>query len=147
MKNLLIREALESDIDHIMIIEKESGGDWKREYFLNELRNPFSLFLSACTGDELSGFAVTWNAADELQLNNIAVSKNQRRSGIGSALLEFIEKYPYKKKPARIFLEVREKNLTARTFYETMGFKATGTRKNYYGDDNAVLMEKALNEI
>ncbi|MCL2026099.1 MAG: ribosomal protein S18-alanine N-acetyltransferase [Leptospirales bacterium] len=147
MKNPIIRKTLESDIDHIMIIEKEGGGVWKREYFLNELKNPFSLFLSAFTDGNLSGFAVVWSAADELQLNNIAVSKNQRRSGIGRALLEFIEKYPYKQKPARIFLEVREKNLTAIKFYETLGFKVTGTRKNYYGDDNAVLMEKKLDEI
>jgi len=147
MKDLLIRKALESDIEHILVIEKEGGGDWKREYFLNELKNPFSLFLSAFTNGELSGFAVVWNAADELQLNNIAVGKNQRRSGIGRALLDFIEKYQYRQKPARIFLEVREKNLTARAFYETMGFRTSGTRQGYYGNDNAVLMEKALDEI
>ena len=147
MKDLLIRKAIESDIDYIAAIEKEGGGGWKREYFLNELKNPFSLFISAFADGELSGFAVVWNAADELQLNNIAVGKKQRRSGIGSALLEFIKKYPYKEKPARIFLEVREKNLAARAFYETMGFKATGTRQGYYGDDNAVLMEKILDEI
>ncbi|MCL1911712.1 MAG: ribosomal protein S18-alanine N-acetyltransferase [Leptospirales bacterium] len=147
MKDLLIREALESDIDRVMVIEKEGGGDWKREYFLNELRNPFSLFLCALAGEELAGFAVVWNAADELQLNNIAVGKNLRRYGIGRALLEFIKKYPYKEKPARIFLEVREKNAAAIAFYETMGFKAAGTRQNYYGDDNAVLMEKTLDEI
>ena len=147
MKDLLIRKALESDIDHIMVIEKEGGGDWKREYFLNELKNPFSLFICALADKELSGFAVVWSAADELQLNNIAVAKNQRRSGIGRALLEFIEKYPHKEKPTRIFLEVREKNVTAIKFYETMKFKATGTRQNYYSDDNAVLMEKTLDEI
>ena len=147
MKELLIREARESDIDSIMIIEKEGGGGWKHEYFLNELKNPFSLFISAFIDGELLGFAVVWNAADELQLNNIAVSKKQRRAGIGSALLEFIKKYPYKEKPTRIFLEVREKNLTARAFYETIGFKATGIRQDYYDNDNAVLMEKILDEI
>jgi ribosomal-protein-alanine N-acetyltransferase len=147
MESIQIRRAAAADLDSVMLIEKDGGGDWKKEFFMNELRNPFALFFVALAGGVTAGFAVVWAAADELQLNNIGVSKAMRRRGIGSALLKFIKEYPYKEKPSRIFLEVREKNSTAISFYESHGFRASGTRPNYYGDDNAILMEKTLNEI
>lgn len=142
--NMHIRNATPADADEMYRIENEGGGDWKKDFFLNELKNSFAVVLAAEVEGEIVGFAVVWHVADELQLNNIAVSRVCRRQGIGSALLDFIENSPIAKDAKKILLEVREKNETARAFYAAHGFTATGLRKNYYGNDNAVLMEKVL---
>ncbi len=141
---MIIRRAEEQDIDQVFLIEQQGDGDWKRDFFLNELSNSFSVFLVAEKEGRIAGFAVIWNVADEIQLNDIAVSPDFRRTGVGTELIQHIISMPFKIKPAKIFLEVREKNLRAVQFYKSLSFYETGRRKNYYGDDNAILMEKIL---
>lgn len=142
---MLIRYATEADINAVLLIEQQGGGDWKREFFIDEIGKKFSMFLVAEIEQEIAGFAVIWFIAGEIQLHNISVSEKYRRQKIGSYLLKYIENYSYAEKPQSIQLEVREKNMRARAFYEANGFDITGLRPNYYKNDNAVLMEKILN--
>lgn len=142
--NIRIRKATKNDVDAIFAIEQQSEGDWKKEFFHNELKNSFANVWTAEIGNEIAGFAVVWCAADELQLNDIAVNPAFRRQGVASAMLEFITNFRYAVKPKRLVLEVREKNAGAIAFYKVHNFIVTGKRPNYYGNDNALLMEKAL---
>ena len=41
----------------------------------------------------------------------------------------------------KLWLEVRLKNTVARMFYEKMGMQTVGRKPNYYGDDDALVME------
>jgi ribosomal-protein-alanine N-acetyltransferase len=44
-------------------------------------------------------------------------------------------------------LEVRQSNAAARAFYQRLGFRATGVRRNYYGpNEDALLMSKKLSD-
>jgi ribosomal-protein-alanine N-acetyltransferase len=149
MKNteLTIRPALKADMEAVLEIEKQGDGSWKLEFFLEELKNPRSHFMVAEDASGVAGFAVVWRIGPALQLNNIGVRIDRRRGGIGGRLLDYIVAMPYETRPDTVVLEVRERNTGAREFYSRLGFAVTGIRKNYYGDDNAVLMEKKLNEI
>ena len=51
---------------------------------------------------------------------------------------EMIEKEDYNK----IMLEVNENNSIALKLYTKLGFKEISMRDRYYGDDNAIIMEK-----
>ena len=42
----------------------------------------------------------------------------------------------------KIMLEVNENNLQALKLYNKLGFKEISLRDRYYGDDNAIIMEK-----
>ena len=44
----------------------------------------------------------------------------------------------------KIFLEVREKNAPAISLYIKNGFVKISERKNYYGDENAVVYIKEI---
>ena len=48
----------------------------------------------------------------------------------------------------RIFLEVRVSNSQAVAFYQSMGFKAVGQRRDYYrtddGREDAIVMERVV---
>ena len=70
--------------------------------------------------------------------------KKYRKKGIGTILLNHIINIFRSKKYNKIFLEVKESNTIAQEFYSSFGFKRTGERKNYYKDENAILMEKGI---
>lgn len=133
-----IRFADQRDIDSVAAVEKQSGGSWDRLIFVSELKNSFSKTLVYENENNIAGFAVIWIIEDEIQLNRICVLPEFRNTGIGKSLINFIrDYYPGKK----IFLEVAEKNIPAISLYDSAGFKKTGFRKDYYPDDNAVLMD------
>ena len=139
-----MRPARESDVDEVHKLAVACSIVGKRDSYLRELQTAFSIFIVAeCLG-QLAGFVVAWNVAGEIQLNTIAVNESYRRQGIGSALIEDIVDRLWKVNPSRIYLEVREKNQAARSFYNKNGFYETGLRKNYYLDDNAILLTKDI---
>ncbi len=143
MQDILIRKASEDDIDEIFSIECEGLSLWKKKQFQDELDISFSITIAAVTNGIISGFAVIWIVTDEIQLHNISVRKNLRRSGIGKALLKYISGMK-KNNMKKISIEVNEKNTQALKFYEKNEFCRIGIRNKYYGEDSAILMELVL---
>ncbi len=112
--------------------------------FETELETTFSVFIVAEVSGEIAGFAVAWNIPGEIQLNNIAVRKKYRRRGIGTALLREVHESLKDNNPKRIYLETQFRNSGALLFYKNLGYRVNGRRKDYYTDDDAVLLEKVL---
>lgn len=144
MQSITIRKTTFSDIETIHMIEKESINSWTYDQFLQELNYEFSVFLAAECEGSITGYIVAWKVAGEIQINSIAVSRIYRKHGIGSMLLAAITEDDPCKTYSSIFIEVRSTNIDAMNFYIDNGFTKTGLRKNYYGEDDAVLMEKKL---
>ena len=94
----------------------------------------------------LQGFLVARISGEECELENIVVAEDSRRLGLGSKLIRALITDVRYQKANRIFLEVRESNMTARCFYETCGFSIAGRRKSYYRDpsEDAVLYTSAI---
>ena len=140
-----VRKAGIDDIESIYEIEQVSfKNPWSMAGFYNEFDVPFSDIIIAERGKEIIGFAILWLIRDELHLHKIAVIGKYRRHGVGMSFINYYIK-KYKKAGAKvIFLEVREKNTGARAFYKDLGFQETGIRKDYYPDDNAVLIKKDI---
>ena len=77
---------------------------------------------------------------DRIEIEYIIVESSERRQGIATKMVEYIEKkYKYIQ---NITLEVRESNIGAIKFYESIGFRRVSIRKNYYGNENGILMMK-----
>ena len=95
-----------------------------------------------CLSDETEkpeGYAFGTVIFDEAELYRIAVLPDSRRKGTGGRLLaDFIAECE-KRGAVKIFLEVRSKNVPVRKLYERYGFEEISVRKNYYGDDDAVI--------
>jgi ribosomal-protein-alanine N-acetyltransferase len=140
----IIRKAQFTDIDSVLEIEQESINSWSYDQFIQELNNEFAVFLVAESNNNVIGYAVAWRVADEIQINSISVKKNFRKQGIGSKLLAEIIKNDTNRVYSRAILDVRSKNMEAINFYTDNDFTKTGLRKNYYNDDDAILMEKIL---
>ena len=142
--NPVIRKATTEDIDAIYRIELEGQARWRRNQFADELKLNFSNFPVMETGGAIIGFAVVWNVADEIQLNNIGIKKEHRRQGLGTILLNHIISSPHAGPPRKIYLEVSANNAPAQSFYRKNGFIEMGRRTNYYDSVDAILMKREL---
>ena len=145
-KSHTIRRATKEDLDAIYEIELQCSNLWKHQYFEAELQNDFSLTIVACHDEKVVAFAVAWNIPGEIQLNNIGVLPSLRRSGLATALMDYIVLQWGDKAPERILIEVKSSNTGAISFYRSLGFHQTGVREKYYSGEDAILMEKDLQE-
>jgi len=144
-----LRPALESDAPELQRIERACFGEPWTLALLNEaLRDPKYLLLCAQElagvepeGGSLLGYATAWSVLDEGQLDRLAVLPEQRRSGVGRALLAGILSKLQAAGAASVFLEVRASNAGALELYRRVGFVEAGRRKGYYenGEDALIL--------
>ncbi|WP_163470201.1 GNAT family N-acetyltransferase [Fusobacterium sp. IOR10] len=86
--------------------------------------------------DIISGYIIIFDNSEAFEIMKIGVLEENRKTGIGKKLINKI-----KEKEKNIFLEVRETNISAVSFYLANDFKKVGIRKNYYNNkENAILM-------
>ena len=104
---------------------------WSRQDFSDCVT--YALFLVAeAEADQIGGYVVALDAADEGEILNLAVAPNGRRSGLGRALVERVIEALSARGVGQVYLEVRESNAPARALYAAQGFKEVGRRKQYY---------------
>ncbi len=78
-------------------------------------------------------------------ISGIAVEREYRRRGIGSALITNLYDVLRKDGFKRITLEVRKSNSNAIRFYERQGFKPCTVINGYYADgEDAIVYEKDI---
>ena len=145
-----IVEATLKDFEQIYEIEQACFVEpYTREQLMYEFNeNPLNKILVACDEDKIVGFVdymITFNSAT---ISQIAVLPNYRKKGLGSKLLEEMEKsFPKEIDDVveTITLEVRESNINAISFYKKNGYEDVVIKKHYYKNgENAVYMIKRL---
>lgn len=83
--------------------------------------------------------------ADQSDLLILAVLPEYRRHGIGETLLKRLLSGAKRRGAEKMFLEVRQSNLSAQSLYVKQGFEQVAMRKKYYPDgENALVMVKQL---
>lgn len=140
-----LRRMTLSDLKAAMEVDRRSlPKPWSERIWRDELESPFGLYLVLEQNDEVIGQIGVRSVLDELHITTIAVLPEHRRRGHARALIgAALATYP----DARfVHLEVRPTNRTARALYASLGFRETGRRPRYYGDEDAVLMTLDLSE-
>ena len=86
---------------------------------------------------------------DEAEILNLAVKPANRRQGEGMKLVQRMLEDFQTRSVSRVFLEVRESNTGAIGFYEHLGFRTVGKRKDYYQGppEAALVMELRLGKF
>lgn len=83
-------------------------------------------------GGEAAGFIAARVAADECEIQNLAVTPAYRRRGVARRLVEHALAEARRAGARRCWLEVRASNAGAIAFYRAMGFRRAGLRRAYY---------------
>jgi ribosomal-protein-alanine acetyltransferase len=94
----------------------------------------------------ISGFVVARTVGYEAEILNLSVDPAKRRAGYATALLHAALAEFQRLRIKTAFLEVRESNLSAISFYVKHGFVQNGSRPAYYQSptEAAVLMKREL---
>jgi ribosomal-protein-alanine N-acetyltransferase len=143
-KKIEILPAAYSDLEAIAEIEMLSGlNQWGVESYKSELAKDENLFFVAKSKEKIVGFVFARLITPTVEIFNIAVLPECRKHGIGRKLFEKILERAIESSCLECWLEVRESNLSAREFYEKLGFQNVGRRKNYYRFpvEDALLLE------
>lgn len=135
MINRLTKEYLEE----VQLLGVELNSNFLNLYdyvSLNMNVNETYLYM---VNDKVAGFIHVQNLFDEVDIVNLVINKKYRRLGYASQLLNFIINRNLSKK---ILLEVNSKNTKAINLYKKFGFEIVNTRKKYYNEDDALVMER-----
>jgi [ribosomal protein S18]-alanine N-acetyltransferase len=107
-----------------------------------------SCLLVAETAGTVNGFLVARGLEGDWEIENIVVSPDFRRQGLGTELMRgFLGHAVGSHVPGTavktVHLEVRESNLAAQELYKTLGFANIGRRKSYYSGppEDAILLK------
>ncbi len=142
---LIVRPFSLSDLDSILQIESQSFPkspyDWTT--FLNlHFLYPETFLVCVNTDqnlkEEILGYIIF---SPDGHIISIAVNLQYRRKGIGTHLIQRAMKTPHLKK---LRAEVRRSNQGALAFYSKLGFQITGVVPNYYGNEDALIIQRTL---
>ena len=124
-------------------IEQGLSWSWTPRRVMRSLKDSATNVVVARQAGKLGGFAIMKYADDEAHLLLLAVRPTQRRQGLGSALLAWLETTVQVAGLAGVMLEARADNRVACAFYAARGYSVIGRRDGYYeGVEDAVRMGK-----
>lgn len=127
------------------LIEAGLGWRWTPSRVRHTLRDRATNGLVAIEGQHVVGFALMQYLEERAHLLLLAVAVPSRRSGVGRAMLQWLEKTALVAGIGTIELEVRARNLGARAFYRVAGFEEGVMVPGYYaGIEAAVRMRRDL---
>ncbi len=133
----MIRKMTKEDISDVMNIEKEAFADpWDEKFLLWELEeNPLARYFVAEEEGSISGYVGVWITFDSSTITNLAVRSDQRRKGLGQALLEKAIKTAEEEGCEFLTLEVRVSNAPAIALYKKNDFDIINVKEAYYQDN------------
>ena len=136
-----LRPACAADLPALARIAARSLVEpWGEASLAEELaREKTSALVAVRTGRPI-GFVLGWLVAGEAQVLAVAVSPDERRAGVGRALLSAYIRDMRESGATRLLLEVRAGNHAARRLYDGLGLAQEGRRAGYYGNGEDALL-------
>ena len=132
------------DTNDVYLLEKEIFNIDDKDKIIKTINNENLFYYVLKLSDRVIGFLEGLIISPDAEIYNIAIDKNYRGKGYSKLLINgFIDKC----KSAgceTIFLEVNNINQVAINLYNLFDFKSYSVRKNYYGENDAILMRKDL---
>ena len=127
------------------LIERGLPWGWRPARVLAAIRNPETNVAVVRLEGELLAFGIMEYLDTDAYLALLAVRPSRQRSGIGTALLAWLEASARVAGAQRIRVEARRDNVPARTFYNELGYHEVAIRRGRYSDGvDGVVLEKWL---
>lgn len=146
-KTIMVRDAGPGDLPAIIGIERVSfPTPWPGSLYAHEIIRPGGMFLAAEEAGVLVGYVCAWAGADQGHILKIAVVPELRRHGVGRLLMDALTERFKSRGIGKMWLEARERNQAARSFYRSLGFSEVSVHQRYYSDtgEDAIVMAKTI---
>lgn len=131
----MIRKIEFKDIDKVNSLLKHFNYTLNRDV----LKKPFFKGI-VYDENEIKAVLIYSEIYDRIEVEYIIVLEKYLNSHIGSMLMEYLIDYSIKSKISNITLEVNICNKRAINLYKKFKFEEIAIRKNYYGENDAIVM-------
>ena len=139
----MIREANPLDYSEIYQLGTMLHPNFVNTYNLEQLHEKeYFHILVYEENHKIIGFLIYQELAGEVNIDDLFVLRKFRQKHVATNLLDMLITNTKVNTP--IFLEVREDNQNAIDLYKKFGFNITRSRKNYYHDCDAYIMERKV---
>ena len=151
MTSPTIRLATDADAQSIAVMSRclielgLRGWSWNPPRVARAIRSRDTCVIVADVDYLAAGFAIAEFSDTRMHLSLLAVDAAQQRSGIGRALVAWLEASALTAGIRDVQLELRANNPGAKFFYQALGFKFAGKVPGYYrGEETAFKMHKVI---
>ena len=134
----MISKLTKEEVQEVILLGTMLNPNFSKLFNIENLNSNETIYIYK-ENNINKGFIHIQNGLDIIDLLNIIVKPEYQNQGIGSVLLKYIID---NKQDKKIMLEVRSKNINAIKLYQKYDFKIINIRKNYYKDDDAIIMER-----
>lgn len=145
MNNILVQKLTQNQVHDVAKIESELIGKVDEEKIKDTISNDKLSYYVMMMGEDVIGFFECLLIAPEAELYDIAIKKDCQGKGYSKILMNYFINLCVENGCETIFLEVNSINSVAQNLYASFGFESYSVRKNYYGENDAILMKKKLN--
>ena len=143
---MIVREMEESDLDTIIEIENSIYIDkWTKEAYVEDLVNDIAYNYVLEHEGVIFGYYGFWILFDNIDITKVSIRKELQGKGLSKILMEDFFNRISNLDINTITLEVRVSNTKAIGLYKKFGFKEISIRKNYYGNEDAYILQKEVN--
>lgn len=146
LKEITIRKMRFDDIDKVYALEAELfPNPWPRSFFEHDLAVKNTLAFIVEYKERVVGYSLASCSNSAFHITNIAVNKECQREGIGTELMNRLEKIALDRGCTYAYLEVRTDNKAAIKMYQRLGYSIVRKQELYYiNGDDAYVMDKEL---
>lgn len=138
---LKYRSMSEDDLPAVTALERATyATPWSEQVFRDELAQPDRIYLVAFDGGALAGYAGLMMVGPEAHVTTVAVDDDWKGKRVGTALMLRLVDGAIVNGAAHLTLEVRASNVIAQDLYRRFGMAPVGVRKNYYQNEDALIM-------
>lgn len=138
---IVLRAMTVDDVEAAAAIERLAYRQpWTETVFRDELAQPTRAYVVAEAGGELVGYAGLMLVGDEAHVTTVVVHPDRRGGRVGTRLMLSLVEQALAAGGRSLTLEVRASNASAQRLYARFGMAPVGVRKQYYRDEDALIM-------
>lgn len=144
---LVFRKMTGADVTAVAALDRQCFGErdaWSRADFFYAAKYPHCKFIVAELDGKIVACAGVEFFSDGAEIQSLAVAPKFRCQGIGRRLLMMLLDAVQSRGLSTVILEVRPSNTAAIKLYEDFGFQVVDRLKNFYLDEDALVMLRDL---
>lgn len=141
----VVRVGVEATAILMAIDDASFVRPWTRAMFESAFESAVTRVFVLRRAGQPVAYCSAWLLPGELHINNLAVLPEHRRQGLARRLLDAVLAAAEAEGASTATLEVRRSNRAALSLYESLDFRTTAVRPDYYRDpvEDALILWRA----